>query len=134
MAGRSRYFQQGTTATAAPNVRLPDAPSSSRDVTSRDQDSYDALAVSIERLLRIDISAPNITTQLAVSIDRIMLEEAWAGELRLAWVRLLVVAPYLLITLWAIVDPGATEPVRPVIPSLVLGAVWLAGAVALVAT
>ena len=65
-----------------------DAPSSSRAVTSRDQDSYDALAVSIERLLRIDISAPNITTQLAVSIDRIMLEEARAGELRLAWVRL----------------------------------------------
>ncbi len=101
-------------------------------MTSRDQDSYDALAVSIERLLRIDISAPNITKQLAVSIDRIMLEEARAGELRLAWVRLLVVAPYLLITLWAIVGHGATEPVGPVIPSLVLGTVWLAGAVALV--
>ncbi len=61
-------------------------------------DSYDALAASIERVLRTDLAPPGSATQLAASIDRIMRDEATAGELRLGYLRLVVVAPFVVAT------------------------------------
>ena len=96
------------------------------------RDSYEALAASIERVLRTDLAGPNISTHLAGSIDRIMLEEARAAELRLAWVRLVVIAPYVLLTLWALFLPGARGAHGSLIPAAVLAIVWLSAAGALV--
>ena len=61
-------------------------------------DSYDALAASIERVLRTDIAPPGSATHLAGSIDRIMRDEAPAGELRLGYLHLVVVAPFVVAT------------------------------------
>ena len=57
-------------------------------------DSYDLLARSIERVIRGDLPPPASEQQLASSIDRIMAEESRAGELRLAYLRLAVVAAF----------------------------------------
>jgi signal transduction histidine kinase len=101
-------------------------------VEHRPNDSFAALAISIERVLRSDIDAPTIPLQLAGSIDRIMLDEARAGELRLAWMRLLVVAPYTIVTLLALIHRETGEIVTGLIPAALIGVVWLAGAGAIV--
>ena len=101
-------------------------------VAHRPNDSFAALAISIERVLRNDIDAARLTVPLTGSIDRIMFQEARAGELRLAWVRLLVVAPYAIVTLIALIDRDAGIVIRPLLPAVTLGIAWLGGAVALV--
>ena len=95
-------------------------------------DSYDRLAASIERVLRTDLEPPESSAHLVGSIDRVMLAEAHAGELRLAYLRALVVAPYLGITVWAVLRRAPGVSSSPLIPASVLGLVWLAGATALV--
>ena len=95
-------------------------------------DSYDQLAASIERVLRSDLEPPESSSQLVGSIDRIMLAEAHAGELRLAYLRALVVAPYLVITVWAVLRRTPGVPFTPLLPASLLGLVWLVGAAALI--
>ena len=70
-------------------------------------DSYDLLAESIERVIRSDLPPPKSAQELGGAIDRIMLEEARAGELRVAYLRLLVVAPVVLLTIWALASGSA---------------------------
>lgn len=96
------------------------------------KNSYEALAVSIERALRTDLATPGITTDLSALLDRIMLDEARAGELRLAWVRLIVVIPYVVFAVWALFRPGAGAAMDALIPAAVLGIAWLGAALALV--
>ena len=73
----------------------------------RSIDSYDALAVSIERVLRSDLEPPGSAEQLAGSIDRIMLAESRAAEQRLAMLRLLVVVPLFIVGVWLLIRQGA---------------------------
>ena len=73
----------------------------------RSIDSYDALAVSIERVLRSDLEPPGSAEQLAGSIDRLMLAESRAAELRLAMLRLLVVVPLFIVGVWLLIRQGA---------------------------
>jgi signal transduction histidine kinase len=95
-------------------------------------DSYDALAASIERALRTDIAPDGSATQLAGSIDRIMHDEACAGELRLGYLRIVVVAPFVLVTSAVTLRPvGGHSFVRPGAAALA-GMVWLIAAAALV--
>jgi signal transduction histidine kinase len=95
-------------------------------------DSYDALAASIERVLRTDIAPPGSATHLAGSIDRIMHDEASAGELRLGYLRIVVVAPFVLVTSAVALRPvGGHSVVRPGAAALA-GMAWLVAAAALV--
>jgi signal transduction histidine kinase len=95
-------------------------------------DSYDALAASIERALRTDIAPPGSATHLAGSIDRIMHEEARAGELRLGYLRLVVVAPVVIVAGSMLMRPATGgSTLLPVAP-LLLGLAWLATALVLV--
>lgn len=97
-------------------------------------DSYDALAASIERALRTDLAPPGSATHLVGAIDRIMLDEASGAELRLAYLRLLVVAPFVALTALPLLAGRA--PVtdgRAVLP-LLLATGWLAAAGGLVTT
>src|SRR3954462_11293687 len=95
-------------------------------------DSYDALAASIERALRTDIAPPGSATHLAGSIDRIMHDEASAGELRLGYLRIVVVAPFALVTSAVTLRPiGGHSSVRPGAAALA-GMVWLVAAAVLV--
>jgi signal transduction histidine kinase len=94
-------------------------------------DSYDRLAASIERVLRSDLEPPESSSHLVGSIDRIMFDEARAGELRLAYLRAVVIAPYLIITVWALLRRAPDVSPSPLIPAAVLGGAWLAGAAAL---
>lgn len=99
-------------------------------------DSYDALAASIERVLRTDIAPPGSATQLAGSIDRIMRDEATAGELRLGYVRLIVVAPFVVATgamLFGAASKGGPSATGMSAGMPVsLGLAWLAASAALV--
>ena len=92
-------------------------------------DSHDALADSIERRVRADLSLRDSSAALGASIDRALLDEARAGELRVAWLRLVVVGAHLVLLLLALTgSPRTLEAVRWSGP-LLLGAVWvLAGA------
>src|SRR5688572_5683252 len=66
-------------------------------------DSYDLLARSIERVIRSDLPLPLSPDVLASSIDRIMIEESCAGELRLSYLRVLVVAVFVVLAVDAAV-------------------------------
>ena len=99
-------------------------------------DSYDALAASIERVLRTDLAPPGSATQLAGSIDRIMRDEATAGELRLGYLRLVVVAPLVVATGAMLVSAASNSAPRATgiyagMP-VSLGIAWLAASAALV--
>jgi len=94
--------------------------------------SYEALAESIERALRTDLAPPGSAAHLAGSIDRIMLAEARAGELRLAYLRVVVVAPYVAIAASALLRRDAADSLLGLVAPALLSAAWLAGAVALV--
>jgi hypothetical protein len=96
-------------------------------------DSYDALAASIERALRTDLAPPGSAEHLAGSIDRIMLEEARAGELRVGWLRLIVVAPYAIVTTSALLGQSPLESTFNLATVTALSALWLVIAAALVA-
>lgn len=95
-------------------------------------DSYDRLAASIERVLRTDLEPPESSSQLVGSIDRIMLAEARSGELRLAYLRVVAVAPYLILTLIALLTRPRSESAAPLLPPTLLGVAWLLGSLALV--
>jgi signal transduction histidine kinase len=93
-------------------------------------DSYDALAASIERVLRTDLAPPESAEHLTGSIDRIMLAEACAGELRLGYLRLIVVAPCVVTAAWTLFRRDAVDSLSAA--ALTLSAAWLAGSLALV--
>jgi signal transduction histidine kinase len=99
-------------------------------------DSYDALAASIERALRTDLAPPGSATHLAGSIDRIMRDEATAGELQLGYLRLVVVAAFVLATgvmlIGAASETGSTTAILSTGAPVSLGIAWLAGSSALV--
>jgi signal transduction histidine kinase len=95
-------------------------------------DSYDALAASIERALRTDIAPPGSATHLAGSIDRIMHDESRAGELRLAYLRIIVVAPFVIVTSAVVLRPTTDEPLLRPGAAALLAVAWLVAAVALV--
>jgi signal transduction histidine kinase len=88
-------------------------------------DSYDALAASIERALRSDLAPPGSAEHLAGSIDRIMLDESRAGELRVGWLRLIVVAAYLVVTTSALLRRSVTEPTLNLVAAAGLSTLWL---------
>jgi signal transduction histidine kinase len=95
------------------------------------RDSYDALAASIERVLRTDIAPPGSSAHLAVSIDRIMHDEACAGELRLGYLRLLVITPFLIATTFSLTHGSRAVDGTRVAPALI-ALTWLLLALALV--
>ena len=95
-------------------------------------DSYDALAASIERALRTDLAPSGSATHLLGSIDRIMLDEASAGELRLGYLRLLVVVPYVALTALPLLRENASVRDGVSAAPLLLATAWLALAAALV--
>ena len=88
-------------------------------------DSYDALAASIERALRTDIAPPGSATQLAGSIDRIMYDEARSGELRRGYLRIVVIAPFVLVTSAAALRAPADPSLASHDAAALLGVVWL---------
>jgi signal transduction histidine kinase len=93
--------------------------------------SYEALAASIERALRTDLAPPGSAAHLAGSIDRIMLAEARAGELRIAYLRLVVAAPYVAFAAWAFSQRSADHSTfSRAVPAL-LSAAWLGWAATL---
>jgi signal transduction histidine kinase len=89
------------------------------------RDSYDLLAQSIERVIRSDLPPPPTEEQLAGAIDRIMLEEARGGELRLAYLRVLIVAPLVALTLWPFLREGVTGATAAMGLSAVASVAWL---------
>ncbi|NUO38941.1 MAG: hypothetical protein HOQ17_12865 [Gemmatimonadaceae bacterium] len=95
-------------------------------------DSYDALAASIERALRTDIAPPGSATQLAGSIDRIMYDEARSGELRRGYLRIVVIAPFVLVTSAAALRAPADPSLASHDAAALLGVVWLIAGAALV--
>jgi signal transduction histidine kinase len=99
-------------------------------------DSYDALAASIERALRTDLAPPGSATHLAGSIDRIMRDESTAGELRLGYLRLVVVSAFVVATgamlVGAATGSGSSALMTWVGAPVSLGVAWLAAATALV--
>ena len=98
-------------------------------------DSYDLLAQSIERVIRGDLPPPASPQQLASSIDRIMAEEARAGELRLAQLRLVVVAAFAATTLGTVAGMATGETAGATAGAATLTAgvatLWLAVSAAL---
>jgi signal transduction histidine kinase len=95
-------------------------------------DSYDALAASIERALRTDIAPPGSATHLAGSIDKIMHDEARAGELRRGYLRLIVIAPFVVVTSAAAMRVPAEQAPPWHGAAALLGVAWLLTAAALV--
>lgn len=96
-------------------------------------DSYDALAASIERALRTDLAPSGSATHLVGAIDRIMLGEASAGELRLGYLRLLVAMPFLALTALPLLTGRASVEEEAALLPLLLATAWLAAAAVLVA-
>lgn len=93
--------------------------------------SLQRLIISIARTVREDLGSHDSSSELVPSVDRVVLTEARAGEQRLAYLRALVVAPYLVITLWTLVRRPEGTSAAPLIPAVVLGSVWVAGAIIL---
>ena len=98
-------------------------------------DSYDLLALSIERVIRSDLPPPASPQQLAASIDRIMIDESRAGSRRLAYLRLVVVAGFAVMSIEALLRRDAADPSAPAAAAVALTAglalTWLAIAAAL---
>jgi signal transduction histidine kinase len=92
------------------------------------QDSYDALAESIERSLRSDLEPPGSAAHLVGSIDRIMGDEARAGELRLAYLRLVVIIPYAVLCAVPLLAPAGPHPIALRVSPLALAIAWVVGA------
>jgi signal transduction histidine kinase len=96
-------------------------------------DSYDALAASIERALRTDLAPRGSATHLAVAIDRVMLGETSAGELRLGYLRLLVAVPFVALAALPLLAGRASVSDGAAVLPLLLATGWLAAGAALVA-
>src|SRR5687767_12873199 len=101
------------------------------DPVSPATDSYDALRRSIERALQTDLPE-GPAAELAVSIDRTLLEEARNGELTLAYLRLLAVAAYVVVALWTFISPESRGGLGYSVGDALLGVAWGGGAVSLV--
>ena len=71
------------------------------------RDSYEALAVSIERAILSDLAPVAPRPELAPTIEQTLLAEARANEGRLAYLRVAVVAAYLLTTIVGAIVRGA---------------------------
>lgn len=95
------------------------------------RDSYDMLALSIERVIRSDLPPPTSEEQLGSAIDRIMLEEARAGEVRLAVLRVIIVAPLAVVTLWLLSLYGISGASAVLALPALASIVWLLVAVGL---
>ena len=94
-------------------------------------DSYDQLAESIERVIRSDLPPPTSEDELTGAIDRIMFEEARAGERRLAHLRVIVVAPLVMLSVWALVASGGRVATPVLVVPVVASVLWLATSVVL---
>ena len=94
------------------------------------RDSYDLLAQSIERVIRSDLPPPPAEEQLAGAIDRIMLEEARGGELRLAYLRVLIVAPLVVLTLWPLMRDGVVGSTAVLVLPALASVLWLSTSIA----
>ncbi|HET9013755.1 MAG TPA: HAMP domain-containing sensor histidine kinase, partial [Gemmatimonadaceae bacterium] len=94
-------------------------------------DSYDLLAESIERVIRSDLR-PTSVEQLAGSIDRTMSEEARAGALRLAWLRVLLVTPVVALSLASLGRRDGAWPVASRLLPAIVSLSWLLAAGVLV--
>ena len=97
-------------------------------------DSFDLIAKSIERALRDEVPPPISPQQLAGSIDRIMIEEARRGSLRLAEFRVLLVTPFVALGVIALARSDASDPSSARVAAIVstlAGALWLAVAIGL---
>jgi hypothetical protein len=86
-------------------------------------DSYDALRRSIEKALKSDLPQGPLA-ELAASIDHALLEEARSGELTLAYLRLLAVAAYVVVAVWAFVSPESVGAGGYRLSEAALGVVW----------
>lgn len=95
-------------------------------------DSYDALAASIERALRTDLAPRGSATHLIGAIDRIMLGEASGAELRLGYLRLFVVVPFVAFTALPLLTGRATVSDGAAVLPLLLATGWLAATAGLV--
>ena len=95
-------------------------------------DSYDLLAKSIERVIRSDLTPPSSPATLSSSIDRIMSEEARAGEMRVGYLRVMLVAAFVVLALDATARRAAPYQHSLTIATASLVAAWLALSVALV--
>jgi len=95
-------------------------------------DSYDALAASIERALRPDLAPQGSATHLVGAIDRVMHDEARGGELRLAYLRLLVVVPLVALTALPLLTGRASISDGDAVLPLLLATGWLAASAALI--
>lgn len=93
-------------------------------------DSYDSLAVAIERNVRSDVGPPASDAKLAASIDRRLREEARTGELGLAYVRAGVAIVNVMLSLWSVGSPRPTTSMYAA-GGLVFRTIWLALAIAL---
>ena len=94
-------------------------------------DSYDALAASIERALRVDLAPRESMVGLANSIEQTLLEEARTSELRIAQIRVVVVAAYAAFSLWTLVGGGPLHSAEGARAAAALGLGWGIGAVVL---
>lgn len=98
-------------------------------------DSFEQLALSIERVVRGDLPARAAAQQLSTAIDRIMRAESRAGELRIADLRVLLIAPFAVLALVSLVRPGGIDPLSLSSTATRIAAVltttWLALAVVL---
>ncbi len=97
----------------------------------RAPDSFDQLAASIERVLRTDLAPPGTASNLAGTIDRLMHEEACAAELRIAYLRVLVIAPYAVLGAWTFARAAPTDDTVLLGLPAALTLAWLAAAGAL---
>ena len=89
-------------------------------------DSYDQLAESIERVIRTDLPPAKSPEELAGFIDRIMIEEARAGALRLAWLRVLLAVPVVALALIAVALRPVDQPIARSTVAAAASAAWLA--------
>ncbi|HEX2781345.1 MAG TPA: histidine kinase dimerization/phospho-acceptor domain-containing protein, partial [Gemmatimonadaceae bacterium] len=91
----------------------------------RTRDSYEALAVSIERTILSDLAPTTARPELAPTIEQTLLEEARANEIRFAGLRVIAVAAYLTVALFGMLRAGVPfPPLR--LTAAILGGVWLA--------
>lgn len=99
-------------------------------------DSRELLARSIEREVRGELPAPVSAGQLSEAIGGVMREEARTAELRIARLRVLVVAPLVVLRITTLAVHDASDPLAPtslaVAFTALLAATWLglAGALA----
>ena len=96
----------------------------------RARDSYEALAFSIERTILSDLAPSAPRPELAPAISQTLLAESRANEIRLAFLRVAIVAAYLVAAVVSLVR-GSAGAATPRAVAVGLGALWLIVAAAL---